>query len=293
MSQFSFHKEVVHLDAADKFERIMSRIGRTHQGPHSTYGGGECALFATLQTLEPDFAEFFCQHASSCMHVIAELRIDVKNVVLDMKCGDVTRKRCVEDTVRTTLAAQASETDQEVIWSSNPDWGEVAEKLGMPVAGMLGIMENVPKMFLFAVVFFDDVCVFAEGGIWFGEVGLRALALVVKEDIVVVNCSTGNMMVYPCFHGAHKMKGPKRTTSSVSQEMGRPCTDRCGNQVTPLTVFKPSTVVLAYNGIHFWYTKIGNPGSIDKYSWLRQCKNQVPKEQLHDVVQEAMRVTSK
>jgi hypothetical protein len=65
--------------------------------------------------------------------------------------------------------------------------------------------------------------------------------------------------------------------------MGRLCTNRNGNNVIPMTVFKPSTVVLAYNGIHFWCTKIGNPGSSDMASWLENCKKKVPKRHRWDV----------
>jgi hypothetical protein len=140
VSQLHPHKEVVDLHATDQFEITLTRIGRTHQGPNSTPGGGECALFATLQALEPDSAEYFCQQASSCMHIISKLRLDVKNVVLKMKHDDLTRKSLVDAIVRTTVAAQASMADRDAIWSSEPDWDEVAENLGKLVAGMLDIM---------------------------------------------------------------------------------------------------------------------------------------------------------
>jgi hypothetical protein len=136
------------------------------------------------------------------------------------------------------------------------------------------------------------MCVCVEGGIWYGELGLRALALAIKEDVVVVNCNNCQMTVYPCFPGPHLLRSAGYTSVQGSNEMGRLCTTRNGAKFTPLTVFNPSTVVLAYNGIHFWYTKIDNPGSTDKSRWLIECKNKVPKEERRDVVQEKVRATT-
>ena len=117
------------------FERRMASIGRTHQGPDSTPGEGECALLATLQTTSPTMAEDMGQNASSYVHMIAHLRRQVKDVVLDMTIDDVTKADVVEETVRATKREQVSMTVGEHAWSSDPDWKEVAEKLGKPVAG--------------------------------------------------------------------------------------------------------------------------------------------------------------
>ena len=128
----------------------------------------------------------------------------------------------------------------------------------------------------------------ADGGIWFGEVGLRALAKVIEKDIVVVRCSDGGMTVYPCFSGKHMVKGEKK----VSGDMGRFCSTGKGSLFTPLTVFKPSTVVLAHNGFHYWCTKIGNPSSMDISRWLDICKRNVDRKERRDIVAQALSDTN-
>jgi hypothetical protein len=150
---------VVGLNVAGEFERTMVKIGRTHRGPNSTYGEGECALFATLQSLQPDLAEDLCQHALLHMERIADLRLAVKNVVLDMKCDGGTKERLVEAVVCTTVAAQVSQISRAALWSSAPGWVEVAEKLGKLVTGMLASWKQFSFcMDIFVVTFF--MCAF-------------------------------------------------------------------------------------------------------------------------------------
>lgn len=97
------------------------------------------------------------------------------------------------------------------------------------------------------------------GGIWLNEPAIRALAIVLQADIVVISM-VGPVIVYPKSGGFYQIAGSTNRID-ITTDTSYFCRSRTDALFLPATIFNPTTIVICHDangltrGSHFWCTQ--------------------------------------
>jgi hypothetical protein len=113
-----------------------------------------------------------------------------------------------------------------------------------------------------------------ERGMWLDEPAVRALAIVLQRDILVVP-STAPIMYYPKQLRNYRMLGTNHTFDG-STEASIVCLDDTGEIFIPAIAFNSDTIVVCHNNSttqgHFWCTQpVDQHDSMDWSHYQRTC----------------------
>ena len=222
------------LDTSDS---VLSSIGRVSCGYHSTKPDGECGVTSVLQTLlltqfdlvgEPITVESAFAQADAAGPQ-ARQRIEAAFNSND-RTGDRLRQLLPDAKVADYLQHH---------------YNSHVSNIKLPDGGMnwkvMASLYGKPRM--------DD-------GIWLNEVALRAYAVLLKRNILVVPTS-GCIFFYPKETGTYL----RPDTGRVERTDLYPCIYCVG--FIPECAFSPDTIVICHNmENHFWCTRM-SPSSPD------------------------------
>jgi hypothetical protein len=189
---------------------LVKALGRRNFAPSDTPDHGDCAPLAVLQTLFMGDGMSFQAATAKAMLKMPKLRRQVRSLLRDDAAMAIYFAQTYEGKpfplVRNLLRRRLT------VSTAN----DLAKYLGLTCAegaiGEYGGGEHGPRVLLQRLTS-ALARPTPEGGCWFGEVGMRAMALILRRPIVVVTALAGDAhdlstVVYPADRDPHRLVNP-------------------------------------------------------------------------------------
>ena len=217
-------------------EQTLELLGRTTGGYFDTDPDGDCAVVASIQTklYNAQAIDGRQRNATAVKREALARCAHVRRLIEQAFCnntGDIQQllpdRRCAAY-LRDTVNAHVNET----LPDDGSNWRVLASLYGRNRR---------------------------DGGVWLNEPAIRALAIVLMSDIVVVSMA-GPVTVFPKHGGLYHIVGTNQHYDTDT-DANYFCSTRRGGVFIPATAFDPSTIVICHDsnglrqGSHFWCTR--------------------------------------
>ena len=208
----------------------LAWIGRTSRGPNATPGDGDCAVVAIQQSRL--YAEDLTQLDDDVLAESQRLCPTTRQSIYDAFHSDdlqglralLPDHRCIQTLAHSASQGRGSRVRRQ---RNRSDFQKVTDLYAKP---------------------------YANGGIWLDEPALRALAVTLGTNILVIP-PCGAIYFYPKYLGIYHIVGTDHTYDS--SEASVYCVDHNNLDFVPSIAFDDATIVICYNGTnHFWCTEL-------------------------------------